>query len=297
MRLRALASRSTILIAFFRAVESNRPPKQRLFHDPYAILFLPFILKMWATLTSYPFFRWFVPWYIDTRWPGSQTAVVARTRLIDVMTVNTIRDYGINQVIILGAGFDTRAHRLHMRERVQFVEVDRPNTQQHKQTVLSEQAQKPFMPVDYVAMDFSTQKPEAHITGLMRGTHYKTLFIWEGATNNLTSHVGNTMFRYFQGFPPGTRLIFNYVDKKVIEDPKAFYGATSVNRLLKKIKEPWNIGLDPSYLPQFLAEYNMELVFDEGATEYRQRYFGAKAGKMKGYEFYRVAMAVVRHNS
>lgn len=82
-----------------------------------------------------------------------------------------------------------------------------------------------------------------------------------------------------------------------MEDPKAFHGASSVNRLLKKIKEPWNIGLDPSYLPHFLAEYNMELVFDEGATAYRHRYFGPKAGKMRGYEFYRVAMAVVRHNS
>lgn len=294
MRRPVRASRSTILIAFFRAIESNRPPNKRLFHDPYAIHFLPPLLKMWATLSAYPVFRWFVPWYINTRWPGSRTAVVARTRLIDVMTVNTIRDYGVNQLIILGAGLDTRAHRLQIRERVQFVEVDRPITQQYKKDLLSKLKDKPFTPVDYIGMDFKTQKPELYITGLMRGSHYKTLFIWEGATNNLTASVGNTMFRYFQGFPPGTRIIFNYVDKKVLEDPRTFYGAANVERLLKKIDEPWNIGLDPSYLPHFLADYNMELVFDEGAAEYRQRYFGDEAKKMRGYEFYRVAMAVVR---
>ncbi len=294
MRRLVRASRSTILIAFFRAIESNRPANERLFHDPYALTFLPPILKMWAMLSAYPVFRWFVPWYINVFWPGSRTAVVARTRLIDVMTVNTIRDYGVNQVIILGAGFDTRAHRLHMRERVQFVEVDRPITQDYKKQLLSKVRNASFTPVDYVSMDFKTQKPEAHISGLIQGSHYKTLFIWEGATNNMTAGVGNTMFRYFQGFPPGTRIIFNYVDKKVLEDPRTFYGARNVQRLLKKIDEPWNVGLDPFYLPHFLSEYNMELVFDEGAIEYRRRYFGEKADKMKGYEFYRVAMAVVR---
>ncbi|GAA0555545.1 class I SAM-dependent methyltransferase [Chitinophaga japonensis] len=294
MRRQARASRSTVLIAFFRAIESNRPARKRLFHDPYAIHFLPPALKMWASLSAWPFFRWFVPWYINTCWPGSQTAVVARTRLIDVMTVNTIRDHGINQVIILGAGLDTRAHRLRIRERVQFVEVDRPITQQFKQEQLSKVRQGPYTHVDYIAMDFKNQHPCTHITGLMQGSHYKTLFIWEGATNNLTASVGNTMFRYFQAFPPGTRIIFNYVDRRVLEDPGTYYGAVNVDRLLKRIAEPWNVGLDPSYLPHFLAGYNMELVFDEGAADYRERYFGKKARKIRGYEFYRVAMAVVR---
>jgi methyltransferase (TIGR00027 family) len=210
------------------------------------------------------------------------------------MTVKTIQDHGINQVIILGAGFDTRAHRLRIRERVQFVEVDRPITQKYKQHLLSRLKNKPYTPVDYIGMDFKTQRPEECITGLMRGSHYKTLFIWEGATNNLTASVGNTMFRYFQGFPSGTRIIFNYVDKKVLEDPRMFYGATNVARLLNKIEEPWNVGLDPSYLPHFLADYNMELVYDEGAAAYRHLYFGEAANEMRGYEFYRVAMAVVK---
>ncbi len=287
------ASKSTIFIAFFRAIESARAKRVRLFYDPYAKAFLTPVLKMWATLSAFPFFSWFVPAYINTFWPGALTAVIARTRLIDVMTTKTIQEQGINQVIIMGAGFDTRAHRLQLRERVHFVEVDRQVTQEYKQDLLSK-LQQNYIPVDYVKMDFRREQPEDCITHLMLGSQYKTLFIWEGATNNLTMDVGQKMFRYFQGFPTGTRVIFNYVDRQVLDNPGMFYGAKRVAKMLKRIREPWNVGLVPAQVPALLASYNMELVFDEGAKEYRKRYFGPRAEKMKGYEFYRVAMAVVR---
>ncbi|KAA2240162.1 class I SAM-dependent methyltransferase [Chitinophaga agrisoli] len=288
------ASKSTIFIAFFRAIESARSKRVRLFHDPYAISFLSPVLKMWAALSAFPFFNWFVPAYINTFWPGALTAVVARTRLIDVMTTKTIQEQGINQVIIMGAGFDTRAHRLQLRERVHFVEVDRPVTQKYKQALLSKLQKNGYNHVDYVKMDFRLQRPEDCITPLMLGSQYKTLFIWEGATNNLTMETGHKMFRYFQGFPAGTRIIFNYVDRHVLDNPAMFYGAKRVAKMLKRIREPWNVGLVPAQVPELLATYNMALVFDEGATDYRKRYFGTSADKMKGYEFYRVAMAVVK---
>jgi len=81
------ASRSAVIYAFFRAVESSRPPNDRLFYDPHAKLFLTPILKMWVWLARFPLFRWFVPWYVDLRWPGSITSVVARTRMIDLMAL------------------------------------------------------------------------------------------------------------------------------------------------------------------------------------------------------------------
>jgi len=289
-----LARRTTILTAFFRAIESSRPKKERLFTDPYAKIFLTPMLRLWASLAAYPFFKWAIPAYINYFWPGALTAIIARTRLIDVMTIRAIQDHGVNQVMILGSGFDTRAHRLQLRERVQFVEVDRPVTQQYKQALLRKVPDKPYVHVDYVGMDFEHQQPQDCISSLMQGAHYKTLFIWEGAVNNLTAAMGNIMFPYFQGFPSGTRIIFTYVIREVLENPACFHGARSIIRLLKKIKEPWNMGLDPATLPQFLAKYNMELLYDEGAEDFRRLYFGEKALQMRGYEFYRVAMAVVK---
>ncbi|GAA0539753.1 class I SAM-dependent methyltransferase [Chitinophaga japonensis] len=288
------ASRTATIYAFFRAVESNRPPHDRLFHDPYAKHFLTPVLKMWVWLSAYPLFRWFVPWYVELRWPGSITSVVARTKMIDNFTLEAIRRHGVYQVILLGAGYDTRAYRLE-EEKVQFVEVDRPNTQDYKKDLLHKLGIRPFIPVDYVSVDFREQPPEKTIPGLLQQKHYKTLIIWEGAVNNLTPSLGNTMFRYFQNYPSGTRIIFNYVDRDMFAHPRRFFGASRVVRMLKKMNEQWDTGLTPETLPDFLAIYNMELLYDESATEYRRLYTGSRDHrKMRGYEFLRLAMAVVK---
>jgi leucine carboxyl methyltransferase len=52
-----------------------------------------------------------VPRIIDRRWPGVRSSVVARTRLIDDTIERTLAAQ-IERVIILGAGFDSRAYRL-----------------------------------------------------------------------------------------------------------------------------------------------------------------------------------------
>ena len=287
------AGMSAVYLALLRAVVSGRSADKRLFNDPYAIAFLTPSLKLVARLARFTFLNRFISWFIEKRWPGALTSCEARTRLIDVMTINTVSDHGINQVIILGAGFDCRAHRLQMRERVQFVEADHPLRQKIKREQL-DALNLPQQPVDYIPMDFHTQQPEEVMPAMFRKQHYKTLFIWEGVTNFLTAPVGDGIFRYFRAFQPGTRIIFTYVDEKVLHNPGMFFGAASVTRLLKKHHEYWNFGLDPANITGFLAAYNMELLYDAGATEYRRMYFGEKAATMKGYEYYRVAMAVVR---
>jgi methyltransferase (TIGR00027 family) len=289
------ATRTAVIYAFFRAVESNRPASDRLFYDPYAKLFLPPILRMWVWFSRYRLGRWFVPWYVELRWPGSITSVVARTKLIDDFTVDAIKDHKVYQVVILGAGYETRAHRL-ANEQVQFVEVDRPVTQMYKRHLLIRKGIIPTPPIDYVPMDFKTQDPEQTIPRILKQRHYKTLIIWEGAVNNLTASIGNTMFRYFQQFPSGTRFIFNYVDKKILDDPRSFSGANSVVKMLRKMKEQWDTGLTPETLEAFLATYNMKLLWEGNATKYRKLYAGGSRDhrRMRGYEFLHVAVAELK---
>lgn len=288
------ASKAAAYLALLRAIESNRPQRERLFNDPYAKLFLPPSLKLVAWLSAFLPFNRFVSWFIDKRWPGALTSCVARTRLIDVMTINSIDDEGINQVMIFGAGYDCRAHRLQIDKRISFVEVDHPGNQQVKKDILAKASPVPTTLVDYVPVDFHTQRPEDIIPDLLQKTHYKTMFIWEGVTNYLTAPIADKIFQYFKTFRPGTIVVFTYVDEKVLKDPGMFFGASSITRLLQKNSEFWNFGIDPANIHNFLAAYNMKVIYDEGATAYRHKYFGKRAAKMKGYEYYRVAMAIVQ---
>lgn len=289
------ASRAAAYLALLRAIESNRPENKRLFHDPYAKLFLPPAFRLVEKLSRISFLNRFIAWFIDKNWTGALTCCSARTRLVDVMTVNTIHDEGINQVIVFGAGYDCRALRLNMRKRVQFVEIDHPGFQAEKRDILARNPGrngKESM-INYVSVDLHTQELDHVIPQIFQKSHYKTMFIWEGVTNSLTAPIAPKVFEYFKRFRPGTIIIFTYVDEEVLENPGKFTGAASVTRLLRRNNEFWNFGIDPASIKEFLASYNMELMYNLDCNIYRHMYYGAEADNMKGYEFYRVAMARV----
>lgn len=104
------ASRTAEQNALFRTLESDLPTSRRLFDDPSARDFLTWPLSFVARLAVVPGLRDMVPWLIDNRWPGVRSSVVARTRLIDDVIATSLG--GIDQLVILGAGFDSRAYRL-----------------------------------------------------------------------------------------------------------------------------------------------------------------------------------------
>ncbi|UPK68958.1 class I SAM-dependent methyltransferase [Chitinophaga filiformis] len=288
------AGKAATYLALLRAIESNRPENKRLFYDPFAKLFLPSSLKLVERLSRISFMNSFIAWFIDRNWTGALTCCSARTRLVDVMLENTIHDEGINQVIVFGAGYDSRALRLKMKKRIQFVEIDNPDFQAQKRDILeSRHRNGREAMVNYVPVDFNSQELDHVIPHIFQQGHYKTMFIWEGVTNNLTAPVAPKVFDYFKRFRPGTIIVFTYVDKEMLDKPEKFTGAASVTRLLRRNNEFWNFGIDPANIKEFLASYNMELLHNLDTPSFRRMYYGDDAADMKGYEFYRVAMARV----
>jgi DNA ligase D-like protein (predicted polymerase) len=60
-------------------------------------------------------------------WPGARSSGVARTRLIDDLVTAALEE-GVEQIVLLGAGFDSRAYRLPGIDRARVFEVDHPAT-------------------------------------------------------------------------------------------------------------------------------------------------------------------------
>ena len=88
-------------------------------------------------------------------------------------------------------------------------------------------------------------------------------------------------------------MIFTYVHRQVLSAPETFAGAPQLLRRLERLGEPWTFGFDPAELASYLAARRLRLVEDLGAAEYRARYWGARTDGLRGYEFYRVAVAAV----
>jgi methyltransferase (TIGR00027 family) len=285
-------SRTAEYMALFRALEHARPPKTRLFTDPFAQAFLGPRLRWLVTLSALPGLVDVVCRVIDHRWPGARTSAVARTRLIDDRAGAAIAE-GVQQIVLLGGGFDSRAYRLEGGEPLAFFDVDHPSTQARKRQVLRDVIGEPSSRVRFVPTDFDRDSIETTLPAAGYDQSRPTLFIWEGVTNYLTDRAVDHTLRWCAGSVPPSQIAFTYVHRAVLDDPAAFYGTARLFAILEASGERWTFGLEPSRVAAYLGERGYRLDEDLGAAEYRARYFGSSSAAMRGYEFYRVVSAHV----
>ncbi|WP_262410529.1 hypothetical protein [Flavobacterium johnsoniae] len=78
--------------------------------------------------------------------------------------------------------------------------------------------------------------------------------------------------------------------KEILKNPELFLGGEKLLKDLEKLEEHWTFGFMPNELPEYLNQFNIQLLEDLGADEYRQKFLPDRAEK--GYEFYRTAFAV-----
>jgi len=124
---RGKASKTAGMIAVNRAMESLGPANSRLFYDPYAKYFLSTITRI---VVKSRFLTRILFWFFGERsFPGAHGNAVARTRYIDDYMLECIAA-GIKQLVILGAGYDSRAYRFdELKKDIKVFAVDHPDTQ------------------------------------------------------------------------------------------------------------------------------------------------------------------------
>jgi len=278
-------------MALFRAIETVRPSRKRLFADPYATIFLDEGLKRVVRLSTLPFIGSFMPKIIQSRGPGALSSGIARTKYIDDLLYQTIRD-GVKQVIILGAGFDIRALRLDFLHSVPVIEIDHPDTAKFKIDKLKEALGQLPQNVSYFQTDFNKQSLEELASNHHLDRNIPTTIIWEGVTNYLTQQAVDKTLEFVKTFAAGSYIIFTYIDKLVLDRPQFFTGAEKVLKNVRKNEECWTLGFNPEELSGYLVRFHLVLLEDLGAAEYRGKYMPNRKGISKGYEFYRVAFAM-----
>jgi len=289
---RGQASRTAEYVALFRTIESALPANGRLFEDPLARRFLSPPLAAVAALCRLPGIAKLVARYVDRRWAGARSSAVARTRLIDD-TIRAALDRGIEQLVILGSGFDARAYRLDGLSKLAIFEVDHPDTLAKKRSVLHRAAVELPSRMRFVGVDFKSDDLAPRMTAEGYSERARTFFLWEGVTNYLTAAAVDKTLRWCAEAASGSQLLFTYVRRAVVDDPGAFAGTKKLFATLEAAGERWTFGLDPAELASFLEHRGLELEEDIGSAEYRARYLPEVARNMRGYEFYRVAIARV----
>lgn len=199
---RRQASTTAQGIAFLRALESSKPEGERICTDPLA-----------RRLIS-PWFYWLsrlFAGYAERKGPGMIGFLVARCRYIDDY-LQTCLETGLDQLVILGAGLDSRAYRFEqLTGHVDVFEVDHPATQQVKLGKLDKILGKRPGHVTYVPIDFN-QETLHKLFDFGYSPQVRTLFIWEGVVHYLIAEaVDQTLEFVRQHSGSGSSIIFDYV--------------------------------------------------------------------------------------
>lgn len=273
------ASRTAVLVCQGRAAADGRTAVGR-FSDPVAVRLLRVAErtaveevragdapKGWQARAAYESVR------------ACAEVLVPRTIAID----EAVRDRAAGQLVILGAGLDTRAWRLAGLAHTDVWEVDHPASQQDKRARLAEAAQElrrqesgrpeagrgpaadlpctarsvRFVPVDFAVDDLGDGLGSAGHDGAA-----PTTWLWEGVIPYLTrAEMRATLAALARRSAPGSSLILNYQAPSV----KAAAG-----RLLTRVigssatsGEPWRSLWKPSRMAAALAEHGLRVASDE----------------------------------
>src|SRR5215204_3821189 len=168
-------------MALVRAIEASRPEGKRICYDPVARALVNGIKVALSKLVidSGVYDRFFAPG------GGAIEFITARERYIDDFLKACLNE-GLDQVVILGAGFDTRAYRIAGIETTRVFEIDHPATQQIKQDRLQKVIDPLPDHVTFIPVDFDTDTLAERLLASSYNEQGKTLFIWQGVTMYLT---------------------------------------------------------------------------------------------------------------
>lgn len=269
-------SRTARQNALFRALEAGRPSADRVADDPLAVRFLTPEFRALAVAGRVPPARRLIESVIDRRWPCVRGGVVARTRLIDERVAVALP--GVEQVLILGAGFDSRAYRLAQLRDVAVFEVDHPATQAAKRRILRRGSGRLPANVRFVPVEFGADDPAAELAGRGFVSGAPTLVLWEGVTNYLDSASVDATFRFLaSAIAPGSPVLFTYVDRAMLDGSADFEGAATTLRAVRRVGEPFTFGLNPREVSGYLGDRGFELESDTVVRDAAERFYPAGA--------------------
>ena len=229
-------------VAKQRLIETIAGPDKRVINDPYADSFVigsGFMKLMGHKLNA---------WLSEKLAPGFHEHLIARTKFIDELIVKSAIN-GIQQYVILGAGYDSRAHRLELPSSLKIFEVDQPEVSDNKLAKLPKELPNSEN-VTYVNIDFSYQSLTEQLIGAGFNQEKSTIFTLEGVSQYITKEAVSSTIKELASLTRDTNSIFfmSYVDEFLDTNPEACFGegypnpakkASLIKGLSAKVGEPW----------------------------------------------------------
>lgn len=213
---------------------------------------------------------------------GFAWLMLVRTRFIDELMERAIRG-GATQLVILGAGFDTRAHRFsELLKGVTVIEIDYGATQEYKKRRVEEALSGAPANVVYAPIDFARESLSAVLrrAGLEAGR--KTYYICEGVSMYVPEGGMKETLRAIAASAPGSALLLEYLNRGGLEVLKKY--PTGMIKNAFDWGEPFVFGVPDGQDREFFLEAGLELgeTLKIGSPESMKRYAMRQDGSYYG---------------
>ena len=262
-------------VAFVRALESLKPEGEHICYDPFAVRFLSQQYLTFLEMAAHDPSK--------TPFPGVHNSLSARVRYFDDLIKKFINE-GLEQLVILGAGYDTRAYRIEGLSKVRVFEVDHPETQSIKIEKIKDIFGSLPNHVEYVSVDFESEDFSHQLLEHGYERSQKTVFTMEGLIYYLQPKTVDEMLCFIEknsGF--GSAIIFDYVYESSIDRTNGICGVkcTACDQIaimdakkdMAQQGEPYKFGVKDGMLETFIVQRGFSQVCNVTSDDYKKAYF------------------------
>jgi methyltransferase (TIGR00027 family) len=283
--------------AAYRVTELYLPEQKRIIDDRFTMKLLPPAWQAILTPLFLPGIRQLLLAWRERQAPGVQGSLLCRTRTIDDALGEAL-EQGVEQVVILGAGFDSRPYRIPGIDRTSVFEVELPGPQKLKRERLIKALGRIPSHVVFVPIDFERQKLEDVMEEVNFRTGIQTFFIWEGVTQYITADAVDDTLRYVARVGgAGSEIVFTYILRRIITGEDRSQAEERIVSFAARVGSPWKFGFDPDEVDKYLAARGLSLIEEPGAQEWRTRYLEPIGRDLDIFKGERVVRAGVRETT
>jgi methyltransferase (TIGR00027 family) len=234
--------------------------------------------------------------------PGAYPYEIARCKFIDEVTLGEA-GAGVDEVVLLGAGLDSRPYRLADRlERLRVFEVDHPASQATKRARLRRRLGDEPRGVRFVPVDFTRDELATEMARAGHDERAATLFIWSGVSPYLPEEAVTAVLSWVGAHTsPRTSIVFDAIWASVLGGESNLYGARELLRSVDSVAEPLRWGIPDGEADQTLERFGLRaerILDDEDAIAmYLTRTDGSVLGRPYGFGVLLHARVVTRAGS
>ncbi len=251
-----------------RAAHQLHDEHPLVFEDPFAVRILPPEIRLELQRTP-----------AASRKPFSaamRAFMVCRAQLAEDVLADSVRERGVRQALILGAGLDTFALR-NPYPGLRVFEVDHPATQSWKRELLSTAGLPVPDSLQFISVDFERQSLRQQLLHADFDFTVPTAVAWLGVVPYLTAEAFAATARVLGRLAAGSSLVFDYSLPREALPPVEQLMLDSLSARVAQAGEPFQLFFTPESLVEELSRYGLNVIEDLDFAALNARYLPNRA--------------------